>query len=220
MAESETLAALDVQLEQLEASAGGAQVVLAAFHGELNRMQTTVVDTGRDVRVLSNGISRGLRRAIDGMVFDGMRLSEALRGVAQSMADAAYNAALRPVTQHFGGLIAEGVGALMGGMPAFADGAAFSQGRVVPFATGGVVQGPVMFPMRGATGLMGEAGPEAIMPLSRGSDGRLGVRSEGGGRPVSVVINVSTPDVESFRRSQSQISAELGRVLARGNRNR
>ena len=67
---------------------------------------------------------------------------------------------------------------------------------------------------------MGEAGPEAIMPLSRGADGSLGVRMEGGGRPVSVVINVTTPDVEGFRRSQSQIAAQMGRALSRGQRNR
>jgi hypothetical protein len=37
---------------------------------------------------------------------------------------------------------------------------------------------------------------------------------------MQVVINVSTPDVEGFRRSQSQIAAEATRALARGQRNR
>ena len=76
------------------------------------------------------------------------------------------------------------------------------------------------FPMRGATGLMGEAGAEAIMPLQRGSDGRLGVAASGGaGRAVNVTFNVSTPDVAGFQRSQSQIASQLGRLLARGERN-
>jgi phage-related minor tail protein len=66
---------------------------------------------------------------------------------------------------------------------------------------------------------MGEAGPEAIMPLSRGPDGRLGVRAQGGGG-VSVVMNIQTPDVDGFRRSQGQIAAQLGRVIGRGGRNR
>jgi len=91
---------------------------------------------------------------------------------------------------------------------------------VRPFASGGVVSGPVAFPMRGGAGLMGEAGPEAIMPLSRGPDGKLGVRAAGGGAPVNVVMNVSTPDADSFRRSQGQIAAQLGRVIGRGQRNR
>lgn len=81
------------------------------------------------------------------------------------------------------------------------------------------MSGPVTFPMRGGTGLMGEAGPEAIMPLSRGPDGRLGVRAQGGGA-VSVVMNIQTPDVDGFRRSQGQIAAQLGRVIGRGGRNR
>ena len=76
------------------------------------------------------------------------------------------------------------------------------------------------FPMRGATGLMGEAGPEAIMPLTRGPDGKLGVKTAGGtARPVTVVMNISTPDVKSFQRSQSQIAAQAMRALSRGQRN-
>jgi len=48
-----------------------------------------------------------------------------------------------------------------------------------------------MFPMAGGkTGLMGEAGPEAIMPLKRGANGKLGVQMEGGGGD-NVVINQS-----------------------------
>ncbi|MEO1025805.1 MAG: phage tail tape measure protein, partial [Pseudomonadota bacterium] len=75
-------------------------------------------------------------------------------------------------------------------------------------------------PMRGGTGLMGEAGPEAIMPLSRGADGKLGVRSEGGGRPVQIVMNIQTQDAQSFQRSQSQIAAQMDRALSRSIRNR
>jgi hypothetical protein len=73
--------------------------------------------------------------------------------------------------------------------------------------------------LRGGTGLMGEAGPEAIMPLARGADGKLGVRGNGGGS-VNVVMNISTPDADGFRRSQGQIAAQMSRVIARGQRNR
>ena len=92
-----------------------------------------------------------------------------------------YNAAMRPVTDHFGGLISEGVGSVVEGILPFANGAPFSQGKVMPFAQGGVVTSATAFPMLGGTGLMGEAGPEAIMPLARGADGKLGVRGNGGG---------------------------------------
>lgn len=212
---------LEDQIVTLEQSLGGASSMAAAFDGELKRMQTTIGDTGREVSVLSGGISRGLRKSFDGLIFDGMKLSDALKGVASSMVDAAYNAAIRPVTSHFGGLLAQGVEGLMNGLSPFEKGGSFAQGRVMPFAQGGIVSSPTSFPMRGGTGLMGEAGPEAIMPLSRGADGRLGVRAAaGGGAPITVVMNVTTPDVQGFQRSQSQIAARMGRALGQGQRNR
>ncbi|MEM9043408.1 MAG: hypothetical protein AAGC81_01845 [Pseudomonadota bacterium] len=65
------------------------------------------------------------------------------------------------------------------GLPSFfAKGGAFSGGKVVPFAQGGVISSPMTFPLSGGrTGLAGEAGPEAILPLSRGPGGELGVAS-------------------------------------------
>lgn len=65
---------------------------------------------------------------------------------------------------------------LSGSWGLFANGAAFRNGNVVPFAKGDVFASPTYFPMSaGRTGVLGEAGEEAIMPLQRGSDGRLGV---------------------------------------------
>jgi phage-related minor tail protein len=85
-----------------------------------------------------------------------------------------------------------------------------------------VIASPISFPLGGGrTGIAGEAGPEAIMPLARGADGRLGVRTSGGGAsgPVNVTVNISTPDAESFRRSEGQIAAMLSRTVSRGQRN-
>ncbi|MDC0117571.1 hypothetical protein OAI16_06730 [Flavobacteriaceae bacterium] len=63
--------------------------------------------------------------------------------------------------------------------------------QIRPHADGGVVGGPTYFPMAGGkTGLMGEAGPEAIMPLKRGANGKLGVQMEGGSQG-NVVVNQS-----------------------------
>jgi len=197
--------ALSDQLAALEASLEGAQAVTSAFEGELSRMRESLIYTGREVNTLSSSIGGGLRRAFDGLVFDGLKLSDALRVVAKSMVDAVYSAALKPVQGALGGALANGLNSLMSGL--------------TPFAKGGVVSGPTAFPMRGGGGLMGEAGPEAIMPLSRGADGRLGVSMSGGG-PVNVVMNITTPDVTGFQRSQSQIAADMARALGRGQRNR
>ena len=89
----------------------------------------------------------------------------------------------------FAGLITKGIGSFGA---AEANGGVWQGGsRVQAYANGGVVGGPTTFPMAGGkTGLMGEAGPEAIMPLKRGSNGKLGVQMEGGGGDT-IVVNQS-----------------------------
>jgi phage-related minor tail protein len=211
---------LQDQIAALEATLAGSAGMVAAFEGELARMRDSLVFTGREVNTLSTGIGGGLRRAFDGLVFDGVKLSDALRGVARTMADTIYGVAMKPVQNALGGALAQGLNGLLGGLMPFEKGGAFAQGRVMPFAKGGVVAQATAFPMRGATGLMGEAGPEAIMPLARGADGRLGVQATGSARPVTVVMNITTPDVQGFQRSQTQIAAQAQRMLARGQRNR
>jgi hypothetical protein len=207
------------QLQALEAQLGSSVSMVAAFDGELARMKETMVFTGREVNTLSSGISGGLRKAFDGLVFDGMKLNDALKTVANTIVDTVYAIAMKPITGALGGFLAQGISSVMGGGMPFANGGAFSQGRVMPFAKGGIVGAPTTFPMRAGRGLMGEAGPEAIMPLARGPDGRLGVQSAGG-RAVNVVMNITTPDVQGFQRSQSQVAAQVSRALARGQRNR
>ena len=211
---------LEDQIAGLEASLEGTAGMIAAFDGELARMRDSLVFTGKEVNTLSSGIGGGLRRAFDGLVFDGVKLSDALKSVGQTIVDTVYGIAIKPVQNALGGLLANGLNSLLGGAMPFASGSAFAQGRVMPFAHGGVVSGPVQFPMRGGRGLMGEAGPEAIMPLARGADGRLGVQAGGAGRAMTVVMNISTPDVQGFQRSQGQIAAQAQRALSRGQRNR
>lgn len=222
MGDFDELDGFEARMAELEQTLGEASSVTAAFDDELRRMRDGLLYTEREAAALGNSVGNGLRRAFDGLVFEGDKLSDSLKNVAKSMADAAYNTAMQPVQQALGDSLTAGVTDLVTGMLGFARGGAFTQGRVVPFARGGVVTAPTTFPMRGATGLMGEAGPEAIMPLARGADGRLGVRATdgGGGRPVSVVMNITTPDVEGFRRARSQIAADVGRALNRGQRNR
>ena len=75
-----------------------------------------------------------------------------------------------------------------------ATGNAFEGGNVIPFASGGVVTRPTVFPMAQGAGLMGEAGPEAILPLKRVASGNLGVEASGGGMQMQVTIYNSTGD--------------------------
>ncbi len=213
------LDALESEAKALEQTLGSVTAMTDAFDAQLVRMKATLGDTTRDLGNLERGFSGGLRKAFDGLVFDGRSLSDALATVGEAMSRTVYNNALKPVTDHFGGLLAGGVNSLVSSMMPFEHGGAISQGRVTPFAKGGVVSGPMNFPMRGGMGLMGEAGPEAIMPLTRGADGSLGVKAQSG-QAVNITMNISTPDATSFKRSQSQIAASMSRALASGQRNR
>ncbi len=220
MSEFDSTSPIEAQMEALEDSFANAAGMASSFDAEMKRIQGTFEDTGNGIRGLDATLSRSLRGAFEGVVFDGQKLSEALKDVGSALASTALNAAIKPVTNHFSGMITGGMDTLFKGLLPFADGAGFTQGRVTAFANGGVVTGPTTFPMRGGTGLMGEAGPEAIMPLTRGADGRLGVQAQGGGGGSQIVVNISTPDVEGFRRSQTQIAAQMSRALGRSQRSR
>jgi phage-related minor tail protein len=105
------------------------------------------------------------------------------------------------------------IGGMIGGM--FAKGAAFQAGGVTAFASGGVVGSPTMFPMRGGMGLMGEAGAEAIMPLTRTSSGDLGVKAVGAGTVVntSININVTGGTKEQNEDAGKRISAAVRQAI-------
>ena len=210
---------LESGIEGLNDTLGQTSVLVTGFDTELRRMKSSLEATGRDVAAVEQGLSRGLKRAFDGVIFDGLNLSDALTAVGKSLANTAYNAAIRPFANQAGGAIAQGVGSLVENILPFANGAPFSQGRVMPFASGGIVSSTTAFGMRGGLGIMGEAGPEAIMPLARGPDGKLGVKGAGGGGQT-IVMNITTPDVQGFQRSSAQIAAQMTRALSRGQRNR
>jgi tape measure domain-containing protein len=85
---------------------------------------------------------------------------------------------------------------------AFANGGVFADNRLVPFAKGGVVSQPTVFPFKNGVGLLGEAGSEAILPLHRGSDGSLGVKSSsqnasGNVTNVTVINNAKDTQTET-----------------------
>ncbi len=210
------LARLEGMLGELEGSIGGAQSMTNAFRSEMEDVASTMRVASQDAKGLSRSLGTNLKSAFQDLIFDGARASDVLRGAGRSIAGNVFSSAFKPIQTAFGNAVTSGISGLFGGL--FADGGAFSAGRVVPFARGGIVNGPTAFPMRGATGLMGEAGPEAIMPLTRGPDGSLGVRSQGGGT-VNVTMNITTPDVAGFSRARGQVAAELNRALSRGRRN-
>ena len=170
---------------------------------------------------LAQSFGFSLSSALTRSAASGRSLDGVLGTIGTKLASAAARAASGPVRAGITGLVNAALGAGSGSETGFARGGVFQAGRVRPFAEGGVVAAPTYFPMQGGTGLMGEAGPEAILPLSRGADGRLGVAAGGSGaaaRPVAVTVNIATPDPGAFRRSEAQVTASLARAVARGQR--
>jgi len=132
---------------------------------------------------------QGLIDSITGSIEDGMM---AMVDGTMSVKDAFKSMAAEIIKELYRVLVVQQMVNAAKGFFGFADGGAFSGGsQIQAYADGGVVGSPTTFPMSGGkTGLMGEAGPEAIMPLKRGANGKLGVQMEGGGGQ-NVVINQS-----------------------------
>ena len=188
-----------------EGKAAAATLEVARFNDELK----TSNQLGRQ-------FTSTLVTAFDGLAVKGRGLNEVMKGVTLSLSRMVLQAAFKPLEQGIGQALTS---ALSGSGLGFAKGAAFHQGMPVPFAKGGVVATPTTFPMNGGgTGLMGEAGAEAILPLARGRDGRLGVAASGGGG-THITVNIAASDIESFRRSEGQVAASLARAVALGQRN-
>lgn len=142
-----------------------------------------------------------LTYAFKDAIMNSKNLGDALSNLANRVQDMLVNKALDSLLGNFFG--------------GFAKGAAFSAGGVTAFASGGVVNSPTMFPMRGGMGMMGEAGAEAIMPLTRTSNGDLGVKAVGAGTVVntSININVSGGTKEQNEDAGKRVSAAVRQAI-------
>jgi tape measure domain-containing protein len=141
---------------------------------------------------IKDTVAQGLTNAIMGLVDGTKSLGESLSGILRQLGSMFLNAGFKSLFN-------------------FADGGVFQQGKVTPFAYGGVVNKPTLFPMANGAGLMGEAGPEAIMPLRRDRSGRLGVEAVSGG-VGNVVVNVdaSGSSVEGDAQGANQLGKAIG----------
>jgi phage-related minor tail protein len=171
----------------------------------------------RDLDRSAGQFARTITGAFAQGVASGKSFDDILKRLYLRLSDLALRAAFKPLES----ALATGFGNLFGGLFGLsapkADIAA-ARGAIKPFAGGGVIGTPTYFPMAsGGLGLAGEAGPEAILPLTRTADGRLGVAGAGGGT-ARIVVNIATPDAESFRRSEVYVTGQIARAVARGQR--
>lgn len=146
---------------------------------------------------LSSDLAQDFGRTFVTDILNGKSATEALgnafKNLAGQLIQMAMNQLIRSLfSSLLGALGGGGGGGVMSMFGLYANGAAFAGGNVIPFARGGaftnsIVSRPTLFPMANGAGLMGEAGPEAVMPLKRDGKGRLGVTVAGGGAAAPVV---------------------------------
>jgi hypothetical protein len=165
-----------------------------------------LTETEKLAEKIKDTFANQLTSAIEGLIDGTKTLGESLSGVLKQMA----SMFLRAGIGNFAGADGKGGTGLLG---LFADGGVMAKNKIVPFASGGVVNKPTIFPMANGMGLMGEAGPEAIMPLRRGANGKLGVESSGGASNVVVNVDASGSSVEGDGPNASQLGKAIGAAV-------
>jgi phage-related minor tail protein len=163
----------------------------------------------------ANSFASAMTRAFSQAVSGGKQFDDVLKSLALRLSDLALKSAFKSLASGLSGSLSN----LLSGLFGTGQVTANAMGAIKPFAAGGVIGAPTYFPLlSGGLGLAGEAGPEAIVPLARGPDGRLGVAFAGPAAAPNVTVQIATPDVASFQRSEAYITGQIARAVARGQR--
>lgn len=190
---------------------------------EIQNINKNMTDTmGKNWDNVSKTISSALGSTLISALQGGQNALQTFSNIAVSLLQQVLNKMLEmvvitPILNAFtGGTGGTIFGAFSGLFSKHANGNVFQNGNVIPFAKGGVVSKPTVFPMaNGGTGLMGEAGAEAVMPLRRMSNGRLGVEASNGGDGKAVQVNIynqSNSQVETRQRDDGSMDIIIKRV--------
>ena len=161
--------------------------------------------------------AKAISKAFTDATAGGKQFDDVLKQLALRLSNLTVMQAINPAAKGLAGGLSKLFSNLFGETGASSD--VMYARSITPFATGGVIASPTYFPLpSGGVGLAGEAGPEAIMPLTRGSDGQLGISMNGATAQPNITVQIATPDLQSFRRSEAYITGQVARAVARGQR--
>lgn len=229
------LLAYNIALEKARVLLNDNKISQQEYNDAVYRAQSVLANSNR----LVNGFGDALSSAFEGAIIGGKSFSQVMNTLALDIQNAIIKIMIiEPLIRQLKlAMVNSGIPlfapttsgtntpAAAGPTPGYeglyigdraANGKVMSSGRMTPFANGGIVTGPTIFPMANGAGLMGEAGPEAIMPLKRGADGKLGV--SGGGTVVNVYNSSGTQaEVKESTGSdgQKQIDIYIKQVMER-----
>ena len=199
-----------------EDTANKQKTVLDGMKSALEEYRAKAQDVAGQVKSAMANALQGMEDALVNFVMTGkLAFNDLARSIIADITRIYIRSLIiSPLLKMFGIGLGSPVSAATGSEVTMADFAAngnvYAGGkRLQQFAYGGIVNSPHIFPMRNGMGLMGEAGAEAIMPLKRGSDGRLGVSSQGG--MGNVVVNVDASGTKA--QGDNSKSAEIGRLI-------
>ena len=200
---------------QLQEAIMAAQDRLTELAGTFPELKKQTDDIGKDIGLTFSS-------AFEDAIVQGKKFSDILKGIGDDLLRLLVRKSItEPIVGAIGGI---NWGSLLAGFLGSAKGNAFGPAGVIPFASGGVVSSPTMFGFGGGrAGLMGEAGPEAILPLKRGRDGKLGVQSAGmGGVVINQTINVAAGAsrnevLQAAATAKAAAVAEIQDLMRRGN---
>lgn len=200
----------------------GEKNLLAAYYETAGEETMRLVAAQQELRSAGKDTFADLTKAVEGwgnraadtfadFVVDGKAsFGDLINSMLKDIVRLQAKQVLDPITKSASGFLSEIVGNFFKPTKASANGNAFDSSGLIPFAMGGIVNRPTVFPFAKGIGLMGEAGPEAILPLARGPNGKLGVQGgAGGGITVNLIENSSRAGQVEQRQSGGQSVVDI-----------
>ena len=184
----------------------------SALLDTIDKVNAGTSGLGFSATAFAGAMTRAFAQATAG----GKQFDDVLKSLALRLSNLAVTQAFKPLAKDIGGGLSDLFNGLSGGSASLTA----QMGAIKPFASGGVIGAPAYFQRLPASGggLVGGAAPEPMMPPAYGPDGGRGVAIAGAPAP-NVTVQIATPDVASFRRSQAYVTGQIARAVARGQRN-